>query len=368
MEYETVLSCKKFMKEHFDVAVRQLYNPFTGRKIKKGSSTYSTLYGEVKKYLENIDDEEYHTPLKIKNFIVDIVPPSGRVIDKILCKNVSDSDTIDVDWYKKVEKKFKAVSQTKCTTADIENNMETWKYDSGNMLCDEKEFDVMKEKWINSNIELYSFLDHYKPEIFKHKYLMKHLFQHNYSKDHFINHIRILCNIYLNKTYDTSTSIKPEHRYPVTMIGLWFYQPLIAIARKYLKKNKKKMEDFIVKSPQISSYQRTKFTYKDLSSIILAYMISSVKIEELKSFDKNDVHMEKLFREAVEFIRKENILNRVVYRQVFTDFIASRIRPYRWTNVKFNDLENFDKVIEYLENPKKNTIEKHSKEVISDDE
>ena len=72
-DYELVLRCKRFMDYYDNPSVGYLYNPFTQRKVKRGSSKWSTLHTQVKKYLEDLVEEEFHSPLKIEELFVDAV-------------------------------------------------------------------------------------------------------------------------------------------------------------------------------------------------------------------------------------------------------------------------------------------------------
>lgn len=370
-DYELVESCKKFMKDFNDVRIRHLYNPFTDRRVKKGSSTFGTIYHQVKRYLEGLDEEEFHSPLKIDNFKVDIVP--GRSIieqDKNLIRNVLETDRVDDQWHKRVAKKLKAFSESKDIDVDEGFNLATWKYESPVMSISDEDLEVLKMKWIQNHPELYSFLDIYKPEVFKNKYILKHLLPQQYVYHQFVQWLQTCSDTFLKKSYEPySLTIPNEKRYPVSMIMFWIYHPLILQVRKYLKKQKKKIDEMFQKKP----VTQVKITKQQLSSVFLAFFIRSVKVEDLEKIKLNyDDYFEKTFNEAVQMIERENIISRPGYRQLFTDFMASRIRPYRYTNVRFSDLENFDKIVRFLETPPRpmELLEIHnaSKEEISDDD
>jgi hypothetical protein len=370
-EYELVECCKKFMKDFNDVSKQYVYNPFTDRKVKKGSSTYGTIYHQVKRYLENLDDEEFHSPLKINDFKVDIVPASEmRNRDIYLSRNVLATDRVDNDWHKKFAKKLRVFSECKEIIIDEGFNLTTWKYDSPIMSINDDDFEGLKMKWIENNPELYSFLDVYKPELFKNKYLMKHLLPNEFNYNQFTQWLQTSADSFLRKTYESySSTIANEKRYPVSMIMFWIYQPLILHARKYLKKHKKKIDDMIQKKP----LTQVKITKQQLSSVILAFFIRSTKVENLEKIKSNyELYFENTLKDAIQMIERENIISRPGYRQLFTEFMAARIRPYRYTNLKIGDLENFDKIVGYLNNPPKLTellkIDNTSKEEISDDE
>lgn len=369
-DYELVESCKKFMRDFNDVSVRYVYNPFTDRRVKKGSSTYSTIYYQVKRYLESLDDEEYHSPLKIEDFKVDIIPArQERIIDERLNKNVLETDRIDNNWHKRIVKRFKAFSESKEVIEDG-LNLSTWKYDSPIMSIKDEDLEILKIKWIQNHPELYSFLDVYRPEVFQSKYLMKHLVSHEYNYIQFTQWLQSSSDVFLRKTFESySNSIPNEKRYPVSMIMFWIYQPLILHARKYLKKHKKDIDDMILKKPT----SQVKITKQQLSSVILAFFIRTAKVENLDQISKNyENYFENTFKDAVQMIERENIISRPGYRHLFTDFMSSRVRPYRYTHIRFGDLENFDKIIGYLDHPPKpnELLETHnqSKEEMSDDE
>ena len=367
MDYETVMSCKKFMKDFSDVSLRYVYNPFTDRKVKKGTSTFTTLYHQVKRYLENLDDEEFHSPIKIEQLLVDVVPAQNiPSIDKYLNNNILESDTVNHEWFKKVEKKLKVLSETKEEHREEGFNLNMWKLDSAMQFGD---FEIHLSKWIQSNPELYSFLDHYKPEIFKNKYITKYLIQTPYTYHSFVSWLQYSCDIFLKKSYESfSTAIPNDHRYVVSMIMFWIYQPFILNARKFLKKNKNQIEEFMRKIPS----SQLKINKQQLCSIILAYFIRETKVEHLDNAKSNyHDYFEKSMKNAFQYITRENIMSRVFYRQLLTEFLSSRIKPYRYVNVKFNDLENFDKIVEYLDNPPKESEKLDdilTKDEVSDDE
>lgn len=370
-EYETVQACKKFMADFNDINVRYVYNPFTDRKVKKGSSTFVTLYNQVKSYLENLDDEEFHSPIKIENVLIDRVPAREvRSTDKYLSKNVLETDTINHEWFKKVEKKLKVISESKSESPEESFNINYWKYDTPFVMIHNDELEIRMVKWIQSNPELYSFIDYYKPEVFKHKYLMKHLVNSQYNFTQFTTWLQYTCDIFIKKTFERhNTGIPNEYRYAVSMILLWIYQPFIMNARKFIKKNKKKIEEFMRKIPN----SQLKINKQQVCSIILAHFIRATKVEDLEKISNdNETYFENCLKEILDIITKENILTRPYYKQLLTEFLSGRIRPYRYTNVRFSDLENFDKIVEYLENPpksKEKMIEiNESKEEVSDDE
>ena len=372
-EYELVESCKKFMRDFHDVSIRYVYNPFTDRRVKKGSSTYISIYHQVRRYLESLDDEEYHSPLKINDFKIDIVPArEGRVQDPYLSRNVLETDRIDNEWHKRLSNKMKGISESKEVVGDG-LNLSTWKYDSPIMSIKDDDLDILKMKWIQNHPELYSFLDIYKPEVFKNKYLTKHLVSHDFNYNQFSQWLQTSADIFLRKTYESySTTIPNERRYPVSVIMFWIYQPLIFQARKYLKKHKKDLDELIQKKPA----NQVKITKQQLSSVILAFFIRSAKVENLEQIKTNyELYFEKTMIEAIQMINRDNIISRPGYRQLFTDFMAARVRPYRYTNIRFGDLENFDKIVDYLDNPQKllpvlinEPITNESKDEVSDDD
>ena len=354
-EYELVQSCKKFMSDFNNVQVRYVYNPFTDRKIKKGTSTYTSLYHQVKKYLENLDDEEFHSPIHIKELYIDIVSPRSNnlIIDHRLSKNVLETDTISKDWYKKVEKKLKIIAKT---TDESENILcDYWIFFTPLENITDEELEMKKMKWIQNNPELYSFLDHYKPEVFQTKFICKHLYQYQFVFHQFTEWLQHTCELFIKKSFESFSSTIPiDNRYPVAMISLWIYQPLIFHARKFIKKNNKVIQEFIMKKP----VKQVKLSSRHVSSFLIAYFIFKTKIEHLEKVKLDyQTYFEKYLKEGLEFIDKENILYRPYYKQSITEFLQGRIRPYRYTNVTFTNLELFDKLIYRLENPNKPPLE-----------
>ena len=362
-DYELVQECKKFLIYHNDTSLRSVYNPFSNRRIKKGSATYIQIYTQVKRYLENLDDEEFHSPLKIDTFHVDIVPPKEqKSIDKYLTKNVLESDRICNDWYKKVEEKIKKLSDSK---EEVDENggefqLKYWKYDSPICGISDNELEIKQTKWILSNPELYSFLDYYKPEVFKNKYLMKHLFLRDINFKSFVESLQTACDIYLRKSYGSSyLSIPTEQMYPVMIIMLWIYQPFILNARKYMKKNKNKIVDYIQRKPN----NTVKLNKQQICSYILGYFIRSTKIEDLDKIKMDyDSYFSTKLNESFTLMDVEHIVSRGHFRLLLTDFLSNRIRPYRYTPVKYGCLENFDKIVEYLDKPPR-SVEDSKEEV-----
>jgi hypothetical protein len=351
-EYELVEACKKFMKDFNNVSVRYVYNPFTDRKVKKGSSTYTSIYFQVKKYLEGLDDEEYHSPLKIDVFKVDVVQGRQEIArDPHLSKNVLEKDRVDNDWPKRLAKRFKAIADHKEIVINEGFNLTTWKYDSPIYSINDEDLEILKMKWIQNHPEVYSFIDTYKPEVFQMKFLVKHLVSHDYHYAQFSQWLQISADVFIRKTYESYTSSIPnERRYPVSIILFWIYQPFIFQARKFLKKHKKDLDDMIQKKPA----NHVKISKQQLSSIFLAFFIRSAKVEDLDKIKVNyQEYFENTMKEAIELINRENMISRPGFRQLFTEFMAARIRPYRYTNIRFGDLENFDKIVELLENPQK---------------
>jgi hypothetical protein len=343
-EYETVQACKKFIRDFNDVQIRNVLNPFTNRKIKKGSSTFSSVYLQVRQYLQNLDDEEFHSPLKIENLRVDIVPASQlRMTDPYLSKNVLSTDKIDMNWGETLEKRFKKIGESKEEKVE-DFNLSNWKYD-GILYIRNDDFEDAKMKWINLNPEVYSFLDSYKPQVFENKYIMNNLICHEYQLDYFSTWLQYIADNYLRKVIDSKYL---EKRYPIIMIMLWIYQPFILNARKFLKKKKASIESYLQSKPT----NRVKITKQHLESIILAFFIKNTKIENLEKVKVDyETYFTNYLTEAYKFIEEKNILYRSDYGVLFTDYLTSRIRRFRYTSVRFFDLENFDKIVQYLNEP-----------------
>lgn len=349
-EYEVVQACKKFMRDFNDISLRHVYNPFTDRKVKKGSSTYISLYTQVKKYLENIDDEEFHSPLKIQELLVDIVPArETNLIDVYLSKNILETDTIDTEWHKYLEKSFKKVADQKNEIKFTNSDLMNWKFDSPIHNIKSEDLDTIKIKWLQNNPEIYSFLDCYKPEVFNNKYLMKHLTLYNYNPVQFMMWLQTTCDSFLKKSHNRYAP-DTEMRYPVAMIMLWIYQPFIVSARKFLKKNKKVSEAFLQKKPP----RQVGILKQHLESIILAFFIRATKVEDLnKVKNEYEKYFQTCLSQAFDFINKENIVSKYAYKQTLFEYLSNHIRPYRYTYIRISDIEEFDKIVEWIDNPEK---------------
>jgi len=351
-DFELVQACKKFLKDCDDVRATSSINPFSGKRIKKYKPTFYNVKEKVKDYLNKLDDEEFHSPIRGVEFYVDKVPARDfQTNDYHLTKKVQN-DVLVQDWHKKVEKRLKEMESV-VKEDDSENRISTWKYNTSllDIFKDDADFEMKKLRWIEQNPELYSWLDVFKPEVFQHKYLMKHLILHKYNFNHFIGNLHYSCDLFITKRYDAFTNnIPTEQRYAPSMIMLWIYHPLILNGRKFLKKNKMKINDYLKSKP--SNLVRIKSQH--ISSLILANFISKAKVEDLSKIKENyDEYFNRIMTESFIYIDRETIFSRTHFYSMFPDFLANRIRPYRYTYIKFSDLEDFDKIIDMLDNKPK---------------
>jgi hypothetical protein len=359
--FELAQRCQKFMELHHDLTITKVINPFSERPIKKGSSTYYNVYTQVRKYLSSLDDEEYHSPIKGLEIIPHEIPPLLDVQSPERNLNqVETQDEILIDWHKKLDKKLEKLKTEKIEKND-EDRYLNYKYDEPIMtvFVNDQDFENKKRLWIERNIELYSFLDHYKPEIFENKYITKHLIIYNYTNmDEFTQWLSKCCETFLVKRYDqpyhTNPSLNNYQRFPTSLINLWIYQPFIESARKYLKKNKSKIIQYLETKP----VHEIKLKKQHFSSLIISYFLSKTPITQLEKVKKNyDEYFDYQLKEFFKFTDKEKIYNRAYYAMILTDFLGNRIKPYRNTSMKFEDLEHFDIIVKHLNDPPKKSQE-----------
>jgi len=349
-EYEIVEACKKFMKDCEDISKTRVTNPWSSKSIKKYGNTYYKIYQDVKKYLNSLDEEEFHSPIRGVEIIVDKVAPCSEYpVDYHLNKTMQGDVVLD-NWHLKIEKNLEIIEKDEVVQEieDQKSKILNWKYDSLILNITDEELERKKLRWIERNIQLYSFLDVYKPEVFQNKYLMKHLTSLDFNFTNFTNYLHYICDLFLTKRYDSGSNvIPPEHRHAPAMIMLWIYHPFIVQARKYLAKNKKKIESFVKSKPE----NTVKITKTHISSLILASFIINAKVEELENIKKDyDAYFDKIMTASFRKFESDGILGRIGYRTLLTYFLANRIRPYRYTDITFTDLENFDVIIDGLDN------------------
>jgi hypothetical protein len=355
VNHDLVLKCQKFLTYHNDHSVNRVSNPFSDRTIKKNGPTYFTVYNQVRRYLQSLDDEEFHSPIKELEIIKYEVPP---LLEQSPERNLFQEQTKDViveDWPKKIEKRLERLKTEKHIDTSIEQRYLNYLYNEPIMTVfpNQETFERKKNEWIERNIELYSFLDHYKPEIFENTYLCKQLIVYNYSSlNEFINWLPKSCETFLLKRYDqpyhTNPQLNQYQRYPSSLICLWIYQPLILEARKYLKKNSNKIKDYIASKPT----HEVKIKKQHICSLIIAFLISKTPIPSLDDAKNNwEDYFKTKLTEFFTLCDRERMFNRAYYTTLITDFLGNRIRPYKYTHIKFEDLEHFDLIIKNMNCP-----------------
>lgn len=349
-EYEIVEACKKFLKDCEDPSKIRLLNPWTSKSIKKYGSTYFKIYQDVKKYLKSVDEEEFHSPIRGVELLVEKVSPQEIYPeDYHLCKKELKDVILD-SWHLKIEKnlqdleKKESILELEHTKTKISN----WKYDSLLINFNDTQMKTKMERWIERNIQLYSFLDVYKPEVFQNKYLSKHLICFDYNFNYFTNYLHHNCDLFLTKRYEPTCTLPSEQRYAPAMIMLWIFHPIIQNGRKFLSKHKKRLETFIKSKPE----NTIKIAKQHLSSLLLTSFIFNAKVESLEQIKKDyDTYFEKIMNDSLRKFDNERILGRIAYRTLLTNFLGNRIRPYRYTDFTFNELENFDLIVKRLDEP-----------------
>jgi hypothetical protein len=369
-DYEQVVLCRKFMRDVENIDKRSVYNPFTCRVIKKGSSTYVLVYNQVKSYLEKLDDEEFHSPIKNVELVVTKVEgvkcmELDHHLEKSLVCNISDSfmDKVKLNLKKYISQKVQDEKSLKT------NSFYSWRYDYFNNCADEN-YEILVNKWIQSNPELYSFIDYYKPEVLNNSYLMKHLITYDEPAKYFINYIQNCCNIFIHKIYEYGISTpKVEKRYPCGIIMLWIYKDFINESIKFLKKNCKKLSEYLESKPKTE----VRLSVSAIKSIVFAWFLLHTgpdKLENVKT--KYDEHFNKLLREMFLWSDRERIYAKTYYRHLFLNFMANRVKPFRYIDINYKVFSEFDQLIQFISNPipvdddtdQENDIEDNGKEEV----
>jgi hypothetical protein len=357
-------ACREFLKKHNDSTVTRVYNPFSDRVIKKSGPTYYNVLTQAKKYLGSLDDEEYHSPIKTLQIIAKPIPPmknEDKTPEKYLNQLVED-DVILENWVNKIEKKLEKLKEQKSSESGLENRYLSWVYDESimNYFASDTHFQNRKNEWINRNPELYSFLDYYKPEVFQNTYICKQLIIENYDFDTFKTYLSKTCESFVTKRYDTVYynsvgSLTASQRYPCSLVMIWIYSSFIAEGRKFMKKkeNKEKLDKYIASKPA----HMMKIKKQHFSSLIQAFFLMKTTIENIeKAKEDYSTYFDKLLKDFFVLSDKDAIFSRYYYNSILTDFLGNRLRPYRYSNIKMEDLENFDKIVQDLNvRPTENT-------------
>jgi hypothetical protein len=349
-DHDQVVLCKKFLRDIENIDKRTVYNPFTCRVIKKGSSTYVSVYHQVKSYLEKIDDEEYHSPIKNIELFVDRISalkcehPDINLEKTNQCR-VSETfmENVKVNLKKLVSQKLKDEKSLKT------NSYHNWRYDSSNLLCTDINYEKLVSNWVHNHPEIYSFIDHYKPDVLKNKYLMKHLITYDEPATYFINYIQNCCDVYLNKMYEYGFS-KPsiEKRYPCAIIMFWIYSDFIVESRKFLKKNTKKFSEYIASKPA----NEVRLSKTQMTSIALAWFLFRTKPDQLEPIKTNyEQYFNTIFTEMLNWFNSERIYSKVYFRHLFLNFMSNRVKPYRYIDIKYDVFSEFDKIVQFISNP-----------------
>lgn len=349
-DFRTVELCKEFMRDYTNFSKTHLYNPFSGRRIKRGTGTFVSVHLSVKKYLQSLDDEEFHSP--IKNV-------------QVLCKNVSNNldrpiddldfeildDKINREWIPKAKINYKALvqKQEREEKAAAEKDLFQWRND---LILDANEnFALKLSEWKLRSPELYSFLDTFKPEIFENKFMMHHVFLYDEQPNYFILYLQNSARLFLNKDYGYSIH-RPvtEKRYAPAMVMFWIYANFISNARKYLKRNSKKLSDYLSSKPS----NLLRITKNNLNSLAIAHFIHNTPPDCLCLFSAKDdyeKHFDQQMTSFFEWANRESVYAKIYYRSQFLDFMASRVKGYRYISIHYEDFDRFDDIIQYVSNP-----------------
>ncbi len=345
-DFRTVELCKKFIADYGDIAQTYLFNPFTQRKIKRGKSTCFDVYQKAKKYLSSLDDEEFHSPIKNVKIKIRHVDPPIYTVDDSFDINMNDNRIIEdwtikaklncADWIKKMEKK---------EIDDKKKELMCWRNDI--IISRDEDFEKIKENWIIRCPEIYSFLDTFKPEVLENKFLMHHVFQYDDEPKYFILFLQNHTNLFLSKDYGYGNSSRPhsDKRYAASMITFWIYAEFIKQSRKYLKKHSKKLQDYLASKPT----SLVRITKNNLNSLCVAFFINRTPPDLLQSAQNDyDKYFTDLLNTFFQWCERESVYAKRYYSSMFLDFMASRIKPYRYISLNYDHFERFDEIIEYV--------------------
>ena len=154
---------------------------------------------------------------------------------------------------------------------------------------------------------------------------------------------------FLNKNYGYGVQ-RPnaDKRYPVIMIMLWIYSDFMFNVRKFLKKNSKKLKEYL----DSKNANEVRISKTHLTSLAFAYFIHQTKPDRL---EKAKLDYEKYFEDMLKqfFIlsNRDAFYSKSYYKSHFCDYLSSKIKPYRWIHVKYDCFENFDEIIDKISNP-----------------
>jgi hypothetical protein len=354
-DYRTVELCKDFMKDCQDVSKMHVYNPFTNRRVKKGTGTYSSLYYSVKKYLQSIDDEEFHSPIKDVSCICKHVSPNvNENFDIGMTAEQSSLLPICKDWTIKAKENLKKMemSEVKKEKETRKDRLFCWRNDIIDLefiFVNDQEFETKKQEWVAKNPELYSFFDFHKPQVLTNKFLMAHVFQYDENPEYLMYYLQNSAQVFLNKDYGYGHNRpRNEKRYACAMIMFWIYADFINQVRKFLKKNSKKLAAFLESKPS----NLVKINKNHFSSLALANFLFYTKPDMLESVKTNyENYFNDCLKNFFEWCNRESVYSKVFYKSKFFDYMSSRIKAYRYISIQYDDIENFDEIIEYVSHP-----------------
>lgn len=344
-DYRTVELCRSFMRDYQQDKI--LYNnPFTGRRIKRGTSTFSLVYSSVKKYLQNLDEEEFHSP--IKNVVLHCKPAvinNGKFDEQE--EYGINKDKIVHDWTEKAKRNMKTLftNQEKSQKAAEKRELYQWRHD---LIMDLSEnFETKRSEWMVGNPELYSFLDTYKPEVLENKFLMNHIFLYEENPGYFITFLQTQSKSFLDKEYGYGVNrLNSDKRYSPAMVMFWIYADFLKNARKFLKKNTKKISEYL------KSKTAPRLKTSHLNSLAIAHFLFHTPAEKLAVAKENyDKYFDDLLKTFFTWCNSESVSSKIYYQTKFCDYMGSKIKPYRYINFHYDDFARFDQIIDYVSNP-----------------
>ena len=338
-----IRNCAQFKKDFDNPNNLRIYNPYSGRKIKKDSSTASDIYDKVKKILLTIDEEEYHSPIKMDLYLIDKVPAClEHPEDENLMVQVED-DRIVENWYEGIDKKLKSMEKKKEIVMLEKDKIKYsyWKYEDLVYHIPDQTLDQVFEKWTMNYPEIYSFLDHYLPEFCECKPIMKHLTMTNFSLESFVNVLPNNCKMFFYRQVDYRNVY--ENYYPAMILSFMIYRHFMRSCLKFLKLNKIKMNQFL----ESKNKTTLRINIKHLKSMLFSYFIMHTPIEKLEEA-KSANYLDRLMTKALTEIDAKNMCYRFEYRQLITDVLGWKIKRHRYISLSFSDLENFGEIWDFL--------------------
>jgi len=361
-DFMTVELCKNFMRDFNDTSKNILVNPFSGRKIKRGKGMFSSVYSSTVKYLQNLDDEEFHSPIKNVAIKVDTIL-SKQDDSQTSCSLVEmNKDAVIEEWTERAKLNYKTYLKSLSDERSKQDMTEKIRWRNDILIVPDSErgarselsfnaatgsssslsFEKRKTEWAMKYPEIFSFLDTFKPQVLENQFLMEHVFIYDDRPEYFINYLKNTAQVFLEKHYDHAPIRPvPEKRYAASIILFWIYSDFITDTRNFLKKQSNKLTDFL-KTRKCNPV----FKKATLSSLALVYFIYKTPPENFLNPNYED-----LFNQFLSWSIRHEVWSKSYYRNSFLDYLSCRVKPFRYIKITFDDFENFEEIVKFISNP-----------------